>query len=179
MNASDIVKAKQNRTLYQAYYRPDILGNGQFTFSTINVCPVSSISSGTSSYTSSVTTFYTYKCDEPVISYELANSINSGKYICGYPSCSSISIWNTGQTIPAGVCGCKISNLAWKNTNSTLLYSYSTATYSSILTSSTSIMTGPGPVICPLVDFYQGTNFDNKCNTCNNALYSNNQCGNC
>jgi hypothetical protein len=178
MNASDIVKAKQNRTLYQAYYRPDILGSGQFTFSTVNLCPVSS-SAGTISYTSSVTRYYTYKCDEPAISYELANSINSGKYLCGYPSCSTISIWNTGQTIPTGVCDCKISNLAWKNTTNTLLYSYSTATYSSISTFSTSVLTGPGPVICPAVSFYQGTNFDSKCNTCNNTLYGNNVCGNC
>lgn len=178
MNASDIVKSKQNRSLYQAYYRPEILGNGQFTISTINICPVSSISGDTPSFTSSTTLHYTYTCNQPIISYELANDINSGKYICGFPACSSISIWNTGQTIPVGISDCKISNLAWKNTNNTLLYNYSTIDYSSIQTFSTSVLTGPGPVICP-VDFYQGTNFDNKCNSCNNTLYGNNACGSC
>lgn len=179
MNASDIVKAKQNRTLYQAYYRPEILGNGQFTFSTINYCPVSSIAGGTPSFTSSITTFYTYKCNDPAISYELANDIHNGKYICGYPSCSSISIWNTGQTIPTGVCDCKISNMAWKNTNSTLLYTYSTTSYSSIQTFSTSVLTGSGPVICPLVNFYQGTNFDSNCDTCSDILYNDTACDSC
>ena len=176
MNASDIVNAKKNRTLFQAYYRPTIFPGK--TTSTINICPISSFSTGTTTYTSSSTLQYNYVCDTPSISYELLNDVNSGKYLCGYPYCSSISIWNTGQTIPVGVCNCKISFLNWKNTNSTIIYSYSTISYSSVQTFSTVTMTGPGPVICPLTDFYQGTNFDNRCNTCNSALYGN-ACSNC
>ena len=176
MNASDIVKARQNRTLFQAYYRPTIFPG--VTTSTVNICPISSFSTGTTTYTSSSTLQYNYVCDTPSISYELSNDVNSGKYLCGYPYCSSISIWNTGQTIPVGVCNCKVSFLNWKDTNSTIIYSYSTINYSSVQTFSTVTMTGPGPVICPLVDFYQGTNFDNRCNTCNSALYGN-ACSNC
>ena len=168
MNASDIVNAKKNQTLFQAYYRPTIFPGK--TTSTINICPISSFSTGTTTYTSSSTLQYNYVCDTPSISYELLNDVNSGKYLCGYPYCSSISIWNTGQTIPVGVCNCKISFLNWKN--------YSTISYSSVQTFSTVTMTGPGPVICPLTDFYQGTNFDNRCNTCNSALYGN-ACNNC
>ena len=98
---------------------------------------------------------------------ELLNDINEGKYLCGYPYCSSISIWNTGQTYPVGDCDCKISFVTWKNTNSTPIYNYSTTTFSSVTIVSTNILTGPSPLICA-IDYYQGTNFDNKCgnNTC-------------
>ena len=174
MNASDIVKAKQNRTLFQAYYRPTIFPST--TVSTVNICPISSIKDGTPSYVSSTTLHYNYICNPPSISYQLSNAVNSGKYLCGYPSCSSISIWNTGQTIPTGVCDCKVSFLNWKNTTSTTIYSYSTINYSSIQTLSTIALTGPGPVICPLVDFYQGPNIDNSCNS---VLYGNNATNNC
>lgn len=168
MNASDIIKNRQNRVLYQAYTRPTIFST--LITSTINYCPISTISTGgafTTSFTSTINTQYGYTCEKPAISYELLNDINQGKYLCGSPYCSSISIWNTGQTIPVGDCDCKISLLTWKNTNSTPIYNYSTATYSSVNVVSTNILMGPGPFICPL-EFYQGTNFDNKCgnNTC-------------
>ena len=173
MNASDIVKAKQNRTLYTAYYRPEIFPGK--TVSTVTLYPVSTVSTGgafISSFTSCITTNYLYRCDAPIISYELANDINSGKYICGFPACSTITDPNTGLTRVTGVCDCKISFLTWKNTTPTLIYNYSTISYSTVSTFSTTILTGPGPVICPLVSYYQGTNFDNRCNTCN----SNNNC---
>jgi len=171
MNASDIIKERQNKTLFQAYYRPNIFSDGNSIVSTINYCPVSSLKTGTPSYVSSVTTNYLYTCQQPVISYELANSINQGKYNCPYPYCSSISVWQTGQTFPTGVCNCKISNVQWVNNISTTFYTYSTTNLSSISILSTSIMAGNGPVICPLVEFYQGTNFDNKCSLCN-ILYT-------
>ena len=91
MNASDIIKAKQSRTLYQAYYRPTIFqgstsnGTNVFITSTINFCPISTVSSSSgfiSSFVSSVTLNYSYKCEKPNVSYELMNSINEGKYIC-------------------------------------------------------------------------------------------------
>jgi len=173
MNASDIVKAKQNRTLFQAYYRPTVFpgaSDNQDTLivSSIDYCPVSSINGGESSQTSCNTINYLYTCNPPIISYELANDINSGKYLCGYPTCSSISIWNTGQTIPAGVCNCRTSYLNWKDTTSTIVYQYSTITYSSINITSTIVLTGPSPLICPDPEFYQGTNFASRCKTCNN-----------
>jgi hypothetical protein len=161
MNASDIIKNRQNRVLYQAYTRPTIFST--LITSTINYCPVSTISTGgsfTTSFTSTINTQYGYTCEKPAISYEILNDINEGKYLCGYPYYSSISIWNTGQTYPVN--DCKISLLTWKNTNSTSIYNYSTATYSSVVVTSTNILTGPKPFICSN-DFYQGTNFDNTC----------------
>jgi hypothetical protein len=165
MNASDIIKAKQNKTLYQAYYRPDIFSPVN---STINYCPISTVWNGSefiSSVTSTVTMNYLYKCNKPIISYELANSINEGKYECGYPYCSTISEWNTGNMYVTGNCDCKVSFLTLKNTNPTIIYNYSTINFSTVNVTSTSILTGPGPIICPLVEFYQGTNFSNECNT--------------
>jgi hypothetical protein len=165
MNASDIIKTKQNRTLYQAYYRPTIFPNT--TTSTITYYPISTISTGgtyISSFTSTVNTQYQYTCQTPSISYNLTNSINSGKYLCGFPYCSTLSIWNTSQIIPVGLCDCKINVLSWNNTNPTIIYNISTATYSSIIVQSTIVKTGQAPSICPLIDFYQGTNYDNKCN---------------
>ncbi len=161
MNASDIIKARQNRTLYQAYYRPTIFPSG--TTSTITYYPISTIDTGEgfiSSITSTVTTQYQYTCQKPNLSYELANNINSGKYLCGFPYCSTLSIWTTNEIIPVGVCDCKISVLNWKNPNPTVIYNVSTATYSSIVVQSTIVQTGQTPVICPLANFYQGNEFD-------------------
>lgn len=161
MNASDIIKNKQNRVLYQAYNRPTIFST--LITSTINYCPVSTISTGgsfTTSFTSTINTQYGYTCAKPAISYEILNDINMGKYLCGYPYNSSISIWNTGQIVPVN--DCKISFLTWKNTNSTLIYTYNSTSYSSFNATSTNILTGPTPFICS-PDFYQGTNFDNRC----------------
>jgi hypothetical protein len=169
MNASDIIKNRQNRVLYQAYTRPTIFST--LITSTINYCPVSTISSGgsyISSFTSTINIQYGYTCEKPAISYELLNDINDGKYLCGYPYCSSISIWNTGQTIPVGDCDCKISFLTWKNTNLTPIYNYNSTLYSSVTVTSTNILTGPTPFICSN-DFYQGTNFNNRCGNSGNC----------
>ena len=176
MNASDIVKAKQNKTLFQAYYRPTIFpGIGPTTdgcTSTLIVTdtsiePVSSISIVGTSYVSTSCTEYLYTCNPAFTSYNLLNDVNSGKYLCGSPYCSSISIWNTGTTIPTGTCNCKISYLTWKNTNETTIYMYSTLNYSSIYTTSTNILTGPSPTICPDPMFYQGNSVPGKCMLCN------------
>lgn len=174
MNASDIIKDRRNKVLFQAYYRPTIFPNN--TISTINYCPFSSIAAGTPSYTSSLNTIYTYKCERPFLTYdntyEMINDVNNGKFECDSPYCSSISIWQTGESIPTGTCNCKVSYLQWKNTNSTIIYNMSTVNFSSVVTTSTIIMTGPGPVICPLIKFYQGPNYDNHC-------ISNNCCIDC
>ncbi len=163
MNASDIIKAKQSQTLYQAYYRPTLFPT--IINSTINICPVSS-NTTSQSFTSTVTVNYLSRCLPPVISYELANSINEGKYICGFPYCSTISEWNTGRQFTTGNCDCDISFLTWRNTNPTIIYNYSTTSLSTSVIQTSTILTGPSPIICPLVDMVQGTSFQSRCNTC-------------
>jgi hypothetical protein len=187
MNASDIIKAKQRRTLYQAYYRPTIFpglegSNSTLINSSINYCPISTITINgdiISSVVSCVTLHYSYKCDTPNISYNLLNDINQGKYLCGFPYCSTIVQWNNQQEYITGVCDCKISFLTWKNTSMSYIYSYSTINYSTIETYSSLVPSGPHPLICPLVSFNQGTSFDNNCSNCNLALYNNTCCENC
>ena len=185
MNARDIVKSKQNLTLYKAYYPISTINNSSI-YSTIYY--TSSLSTGggyQSSITSSITTLYTYNPSKtsiptiPFISYELSNDIHQGEYLCGNKS---------------------ISFMTWKHTTSTLAYFYSTinstistltssifyypstsagttvdigsstiiistlSSYpSSILTYSTYVMSGPGPLICTNFLFNEGTNFENKC----------------
>jgi hypothetical protein len=176
MNASDIIKVKQNRTLYQAYYRPEIFSSP--IVSTVTYCPISSISTASgfiSSVTSSITTNYLYKCNPPIISYELANSINTGRYECGFPYCSTLTEWNTGNQFITGNCDCKISFLTWKNTNPTTIYNYTSTSLSTFTVTSTSILTGPGPVICQSPEFYQGINYNSRCNSCG----GNNGCPSC
>ena len=145
MNASDIVKSKQNRTLHVAYYHPTVL---EFTvYSTVNA--VSSILNYVSSsymftstsYTSTLHTVNTRVCNPTFISYEMEQHVLSGN---------------------------PVSELQWTPVNSTIIYAYSTV-YSSLIDpntilpstvrlSSTTVTTGPGPVIYPLVTFYQGPN---------------------
>jgi hypothetical protein len=139
MNASDIVKAKQNKALYKAYYNPTVYTSS--IISTVSV--LSSIINPdytlNNSYGSTLTTCYDYDCPR-FISYEMAQNVENGK--------------TTG----------KESNLEWKNTTSTFTYAYSSINTTSqsgsittiIQVESTLIMTAPNPVICPLVQFYQG-----------------------
>ena len=87
MNASDIVKAKQNQTLYKAYYKPTVFNSSVNT----NVYKVSSIfnyvSSSqeitTDSYASCITTVYNYVCNPHYITYEMVNQVNKGAFVCG------------------------------------------------------------------------------------------------
>lgn len=169
MNASDIVKAKQSQTLFKAYNNPTVFQSS--TYSTLNT--VSSILNyvssgivfGSTSYTSCINTVYNYVCNPTFVSYEMANAIKNGAYVCD-------------GKVP--------SQLQWKNTNSTLQYTYSTiystfSTTSTILPStirvtSTLVSTGPEPVICPLINFYQGTNFASRCDVCNNFYGGSNAC---
>jgi hypothetical protein len=166
MNASDIVKAKQNQTLYKAYNNPTVFQSSTYSTLTSVSSFVNVISSGiplmSTSYTSCINTVYTYVCNPTFISYELAKSVKDGVYECG-------------GKIP--------SELQWKNTNSTIIYSYSTLSTSPTSTlistfriTSTTVLTGPSPVICPLIEMNQGTNFDSRCNVCNNILGDPNAC---
>ena len=170
MNASDIVKAKQNRTLFQAYYHPAITpSTTTFAFSTIT-----SISSSVGFPTQSTvcsTIVYNNLCMPSFISYQLANDVNDGRYLCNTYTLARKVGANTVNTTSTATNLCTLSNLQWKNVNSTLTNSYaplygSQSTVSTFRRTSDYIQTGPLPVICPLVNFYQGTNFASKCSVC-------------
>jgi hypothetical protein len=172
MNASDIVKAKQNRTLFQAYYHPAITPTtSTITFSTIT--NVSSIYGVGVQSTVCSTVVYNGLCIPSFISYQLANDVNQGKYLCNTYTLARQVGADTVLTTSTAVNLCTLSNLQWKNVNSTLTYAYAPiygnppqSTISTFRAVPYYIQTGPLPVICPIVDFYQGTNFTSKCNVC-------------
>jgi hypothetical protein len=147
MNASDIVKNKQNKVLYQAYYRPTV-------FQSTVVSTVSLISSATTvgnSSESTVITAYNYVCQPTFLSYELLNEVKNGKEAC------------------TNACATQVT---WSNLTSTTKYMYSTiystlSTPCTIIVTSTVVQGNKGPVICPLINFYQGTNADSSYPTWN------------
>lgn len=171
MNASDIVKAKQNRTLFQAYYHPAITPST--TTTTIVVSTFISSISDLPPMRSNVcsTVIYNNLCMPTFTSYQLANDVNQGKYLCNtYTLAQQVGI-NTLLTTSTAHTQCKISNLQWETTLSTVTTAHYTANQSTYSTTSatplqTSISTFILPVVCPLVDFYQGTNFASKCSAC-------------
>jgi len=171
MNASDIVKAKQNRILFQAYYHP--VTTPLTTSTTIYTSTVlSSISEGVYAPVCS-TLIYDNLCMPSFISYQLANDVNQGKYLCNTYTLAQQVGTDTVLTTSTATNLCTLSNLQWKNVNSTINYQYSSiysttdrSTISTILKTSTIIQTGPLPVICPLISFYQGTNFASQCSVC-------------
>lgn len=163
MNASDIVKKKQNTTLYKAYYRPTVFQST--TISTLNTVSsfINFVSSGvpitSTSYTSCTKTYYTYLCEPPFMTYEARQAVHSG--------------W-------AGCSGRDKGELQWKATQPTPIYSFSTV-YSSLVTpstlapstirvTSTVIMTAPSPTICSLHTQPQGTSFAAQCPSCSHVL---------
>jgi hypothetical protein len=147
MNASDIVKNKQNKVLYQAYYRPTV-------FQSTVVSTVSLISTATTidnSYGSTVITAYNYVCQPTFLSYEILNEVKNGKEAC------------------TNACATQVT---WSNLTSTTNYMYSTiystlSTPCTIIVTSTFVQGNKGPVICPLINFYQGTNADSSYPTWN------------
>jgi hypothetical protein len=168
MNASDIVKRKQNATLSH-YYQPTVFQST--TFSTVNT--VSSIirvvSSGvpllSTSYTSCTQTVYQAMCEPTFTSYASRYAVESGVAGC------------TGK-VP--------KESKWKANQSTVIYSYNTI-YSSLVNPSTLapstirvfstiVNTAPGPFICPLVQFQQGTSFSAQCPSCSHVLGSPGSC---
>jgi hypothetical protein len=142
-NASDIVIDKRDGTLYKAYYTPRVFQSTIVSTFT----PFSSISSGTVSYTSSFETIYTYECKPKFISYQIANEVNNGAYVCGNK---------------------QISELEWNNTTSSLQFYFSTSGVGGISTITSSfVLRGPEPIIYPLVQFYQGVEtVSNCCDSC-------------
>lgn len=147
MNASDIVKNRQNKVLYNAYYRPTVFQST--VVSTLS--PIIFYTNGTTQYRSTVITAYDYLCQPTFLSYELLNEVKNGKEEC------------------TGTCA---SQLTWTNLTSTTQYMYAT-NYSTLSTplqinvTSTVVQGSTGPVICPLINFYQGTNADSSYPTWN------------
>ena len=149
MNASDIVKNRQNKVLYGAYYQPKVFQSTVVS----TLIPISSYTGGFNSFSTNINTVYTYSSQPTFLSYELLNEVKQGKDVC------------------AGTCA---SQLTWTNLTSTTQYLYATnystlSTPLSVSVTSTFVQGSTGPVICPLVSFYQGTNFDNSDPTYNGS----------
>jgi hypothetical protein len=155
MNASDIVKSKQDAALYKAYYRPTVFQSTVYS----TITPYSSVS-GTPSFTSCINTANTYICNPTFISYELANDVNDGSYVCGGKTTSKMA-WKANTSIPT------------PNVFAYLSYSTVAADASTILSVNNYAVR---PLICPDPVFNQGTNFDNQCNVCNNFGAGANAC---
>lgn len=159
MNASDILRAKQQQLLYQTYYKPQVFQST--TCSTVNTISsiIRFVSAGvnitSTSYTSCLTTVPTYSAPPTFISYEMAQKSQQGEYGC--------------VARPAG-------ETDWKRTESTFTYAQTTllSTFtpsgpllpSSVRISSTLVSTGPAPVICPLIQLQQGTAFSSHVVSC-------------
>lgn len=174
MNASDIIKAKQNKNLFYAYYKPTIFYGASNNVNTLvnkNIITtfVSSIEGSDPSSTIQSTLNYSYKCFPPVLSYQLANNINDGKYLCEYPYCSTITSWNNNNTHITGTCNCNISELSWKANKAMgtiTTYASENNVTSAILSSSQNSYTVK-PLICTNPNFYQGPDLTRDCDTCN------------
>jgi hypothetical protein len=156
MNASEVIKAKQNRILYNTYYTPTVLESSV----TSTVRPISSVIRYTSaginilstSYTSCVTTCNTYVAKPTFVSYEMLHAMRDGEYGCDAPRRAAETRWNNTTTVQ-------------KIIQSTLFSSFSTTgplLPSSVRYSSSLMTVGPTPVICPLIDYHQGTSFSTK-----------------
>jgi hypothetical protein len=149
MNASDIVKNRQNKVLYKAYYQPTVFQ------STVAITSSLIISYTTNPnpplYHTDVITAYNYSCQPTFLSYELLNEVKNGKEAC------------------TNACATQVT---WSNLTSTTKYMYSTiystlSTPCTIIVTSTVVQGNKGPVICPLINFYQGTNADSSYPTWN------------
>jgi hypothetical protein len=142
MNASDIVNAKRDGRLYKSYYHPTVFQSTVVT----TLIPISSFSTNTgtyiSSFASTVKTAYMYKCNPAIISYELANSINNGTYVCGNKT-PSVLTWNASPNI------------------------YASNTYAEDGAVITSINShAVRPLICNAPIIYQELEADNECTSC-------------
>jgi hypothetical protein len=93
MNASDIVKRKNDGVLYSAYYSPTVF------VSTSVTCYISTLSSATS--TISVTkNVNLYECNGIYNSYELSNSVKQGAYVCGNKGVKQLKFTTLPQVCP-------------------------------------------------------------------------------
>jgi hypothetical protein len=149
MNASDIVKARQDNIMYRSYVNDtNTLPSYATDPSTIlvstvvsTIIPISSIAGGSTQYASTIQTNYSYLCQPSFITYESRYNIKAGSKLCG--SCQPVS-------------------MEWINNTSTTIRAYSTvyntlSTPSTIVVTSTTVLRGPEPLICPNPEYYQGT----------------------
>ena len=157
MNASDIVKAKQNKAMYSAYYKPLISSSTMNTTSSIY-----STSNSITSYLSCTNTTYIIPCTPAVTSYETLNQLKDGSYQCA---------------------GVQQSQLQFTGIPNTTIYGYSTL-YSTFSTNNRSSFTAPssirittttatipiGPVITPFITFNQGCAQCIAGNSCHNCV---------
>jgi len=97
MNASDIIKAKQNKTLYKAYYTPAVYQST--IFSTLTA--FSTLSNLSTSYVSCINTSYNYVCNPIFTSYETRNNVKDGSDKCGGTSLSNMQFVKSDATVYA------------------------------------------------------------------------------
>lgn len=141
MNASDIVKARQDKVMYRSYVN-DSIGTAVLQSTVVStITPISSIAGGSTQYVSTIQTNYTYLCQPTFLTYETRYDIKDGSQLCG---------------------SCVAAPMEWVNNTSTLIRAYSTvystlSTPSTIVVTSTTVLRGPEPLICPDPEFYQGT----------------------
>lgn len=139
MNASDIVKIKQNKAVALSYQQTFTLT------STVQstIYQVSSISYGPTRYGSTLNTVYNTTCTPTFMTYAMRNEVQQSP-------CTA----------------CDASSMEWKRTNSSIVYAYRSvystlSTTSTVLTSSSTVQTAPQPMICNGVSYRQGTHFGN------------------
>jgi hypothetical protein len=157
MNASDIVKAKQNKIMYSAYYKPLISSSTIYTTSSIY-----STSNSITSYLSCTNTTYNVRCTPAVTSYETLNQIKDGSYQCAGVQQSQLQFTGIPNTAIYGY--------------STIYSTFSTNNYSTFIAPSTTLITTTtatiptGPLISPFIRFNQGCAQCNTGNSCHNCV---------
>jgi hypothetical protein len=162
MNASDIVKAKQNKVLYNAYYTPMISSSTIYSTLSVYSTTLNGSLQPVISYTSCTTTAYTTRmgCTPNVTSYETLNQIKGGAYECGALTVSQMQIGGIPNT----------AIYAYSTLISTMtIQNLQLPVPSSFIVTSTTITAPPTPLITPFVIYRQG------CADCNNR----NSCVNC
>lgn len=169
MNASDIVKAQQNKTLFKAYYQPTVFQSTTFSTLTTVSSIIRAVSSGipltSTSYASCTQTIYNTTCEPTFMTYASRYAIGNGASTC------------MGR-VP--------KETKWKANQSTTLYSYSTvystlvapSTFapSTIRVASTVVLAAPAPRVCPLTQVQQGTSFAAQCPSCSHVMGSPGAC---
>jgi len=170
MNASDITKSKQNKVLYNAYYKPSVLNTRMYsTFYTSTINTYSSFGTNnpnnvSTSYISCINTLYKYNCNPEFINYESREQIKQGAVTCGDEPVSCLQFVNTNQPIYA-------YNTIYSTLQGTGNVGTITVPISFTITSSiASIATGP--IITPLIQFHQGCSLcrNQSCTTCLSGL---------
>ena len=162
MNASDIVKAKQNKTLYSAYYQPTVYSSTLYSTLAIYSSIGSTITESelviNTSYISCINTVYNYVDNPTFISYESLNQIKAGALECGAISGSEFQL-DRVPYVPVYTYNTIYSTFTIQN-----LILPSSVTIASSLISAT-----PSPYIQSFIHAKQGQSNCNGCNQCHNC----------